>query len=85
MINTEEFISETYWFLQEHKYIHKSPNSSYKENKLLNKLEKMHNCGALSDSDYHDLKKLCLDALFADEISGFLAGIYLTKIINMLL
>lgn len=85
MINTEDFINELYWFLQENRYIDKTPNAYRKEMFLLKKLENLHDNSSLSDSNYNDLNKLCLDAIFENEISGFISGIYFSKIINTLL
>lgn len=84
MINTDDFMKDTYWFLQEQKYIQKTEASSHKEWKLINKLNKLHNSGSLSDNDYNDLSALCYDAFLYDEINGFLSGIYIAKIINTL-
>lgn len=85
MIDTDAFINELYWFLQENRYIDKTQNASRKEIFLFNKLEKMQNSGSLSHNDYTDLTSLCRDALYENEISGFLAGIYISKIINILI
>lgn len=73
MINTDDFINKLYWFLQENRYIDKTTNASQKEMYLFKKLEKIHNSGSLSDSDYNDLNKLCLDAIFENEISSFIS------------
>lgn len=52
---------------------------------LFKKLENLHDNSSLSDSNYNDLNKLCLDAIFENEISVFISGIYFSKIINTLL
>lgn len=80
MINTEEFIKDLYFFLQENKYI---PNtlSTDKERSLFRKLEKLHIQNSLSDNDYKTLTELCCGALYEYELNGFTSGIYLSKIL----
>lgn len=85
MTDTENFVNELYCFLQENRYIDKTSNAYRKEMFLFKKLEKIHNSNSLSDNDYNDLNKLCLDAIFENEISVFISGIYFSKIINTLL
>lgn len=85
MINTENFINALYCFLQENRYIDKTDKAYRKETLLSNKLEKIHNNGSLSHNDYKDLNQLFTDAIFENEISGFISEISISKIINMLL
>lgn len=85
MTDTENFVNELYCFLQENRYIDKTPNAARKEMFLFNKLEKMKNNGSLSHDDYADLTTLCYNTLFENEISGFIAGIHISKIINLLI
>ena len=84
MLNTENFINSLYWFLQENRYINKTSNAAQKEISLFNKLEKMKNTGLLSPDDYTNLTTLCYNTLFENEISGFIAGIYISRILNSL-
>lgn len=85
MIDTEAFINQLYWFLKENRYIDKTPNAAREEMFLFQKLEKTQNSGSLSQDDYNNLTTLCYNALYENEISGFIAGIYLSKIINSLI
>lgn len=85
MIDTEAFINQLYWLLKENRYIDKTPKAYQKEMFLFNKLEKIQNSGSLSNDDYNKLTTLCYDALYENEISGFIAGIYVSKIINLLI
>lgn len=85
MINTEDFINKLYWFLQENRYIDKTAKAYRKETLVFNKLEEIHNNGSLSHNDYKDLNQLFTNAICEHEISGFISGIYFSKIINTLL
>lgn len=85
MINTENFIKELYWFLQENQYIDRTAKAYRKETLVFNKLEEIHNNGSLSHNDCKDLNQLFTDAICEHEISGFISGIYFSKIIYMML
>ena len=69
MINTEEFIKDLYFFLQENKYI-PATLSTDKERSLFRKLEKLHIQNSLSDNDYKTLTALCYSALYEFELNG---------------
>lgn len=75
----EQLIIEIYIFLQEKGIIPKSKKTDDIENKLYHKVAQLVQDKIISIADESELDDLISDALTANEINGFIAGIYLLK------